>query len=132
MSQRKVCLCLVSAQLSAVRPGSGSEPGELRACLQAELETEMQVSRQGEREGVPVSLHHFDLRKCVAGPDALDLKDRGVGQPASLTVALHSLWECLLPGTAALSLSPVSLRLLLGRTTHLTSHMGSLCVQELP
>lgn len=67
MSQRKVHLCLVSAQLSAVPPGSGNEPGELGACLQAELETKMQVSRWGEREGVPVSLCHFDLRKCVAG-----------------------------------------------------------------
>lgn len=31
--------------------GSGNEPGELPACLQAELETEMQVSRRGERWG---------------------------------------------------------------------------------
>lgn len=49
VSQRKVHLCLVSAQLSAIPPGSGNEPGELGACLQAELETKMQVSRLGER-----------------------------------------------------------------------------------
>lgn len=132
VSQRKVCLCLVPAQLSAVPPGSGNEPEELRACLQAELETEMQVSRQGEREAVPVSLCRFDLSKCGACPDALALKDCGMGQPASLKVAPHSSWECLLPGTAALGLSPVQLRLLLGRTPCLASHVGSWCVQELP
>lgn len=49
MSQAKVWLCLVSIQLSVLPPGSGNEPGELQACLQAELETEMQVSRKGER-----------------------------------------------------------------------------------
>lgn len=30
-----------------------------------------------------------------------------MGQLASLQVALHSSWECLLPGTAALGLSSV-------------------------
>lgn len=108
MSQRKVCLCLVSAELSPAPPGSGNKPGELGARLQAELETEMEVSKQEEREGVPLSPCHFALHRCVAGPDALALKDRSVGQPASLRVALCSSSERLLPETAALGLSPMA------------------------
>lgn len=48
VSQRKVLLCLVSAELSAVPPGSGNEPGKLRACLQ--------VSKQGGSPCVPPPL----------------------------------------------------------------------------
>lgn len=51
MGQRKVWLYLISIQLSVLPPGSGNKPGELQACLQAELETEMQVSRKGEKWG---------------------------------------------------------------------------------
>lgn len=54
-----------------------------------------------------MSLCHFDLSKCVAGPDALAPKDSTVRQVACLKVALCSLWECLLPGTAVLVLFPV-------------------------
>lgn len=107
MSQKKVHLCLVSAELSPAPPGSGNKPGELGACLQAELETEMQVSRQAEREGVPLSLCYFAFHRCVAGPDALALKDQSVGQPASLWVALRSSWERLPLEAAALGLSPM-------------------------
>lgn len=57
--------------------------------------------------GVPVSLCHFDLSKCVADPDALAPEVCTMGQLACLKVALCSLWECLLPGTAVLGLFPV-------------------------
>lgn len=93
VSQRKVRLCLTSSELSPAPPGSGNKPRELRASLQAEPETEMQFSSQGEREAAPVSLCSFLLIKCVADPDAL--KDHSMGQLASLDVALHSSWECL-------------------------------------
>lgn len=89
----------------------------------------MQVSRQGEREEFPQPFCHFDLRKCIARPDAL--KDYVVGQLVSLKVALHCNGNayCLRVHPSA---SPMQLRLLLGRTHCLNSHMKSWCVKDLP
>lgn len=103
MSERNVWLCLISIQLSVLPPGSGNEPGEPQACSQAKLETEMQVSRGGERWGSLCA----SATLILASPDALAPKDCTVGQVACLKVALCSLWECLLPGTAVLVLFPV-------------------------
>lgn len=52
-------------------------------------------------------LCHFDLSKCLAGPDAQAPKGCTVGQVACLKMVLSSLWECLLPGASVLVLFPV-------------------------
>lgn len=75
--------------------------------MQAELETEMQVSRKGERWESLCPSAALILAKCVAGPDTLAPEDCTMGQLACLEVALCSLWERLLPGTAVLSLFPM-------------------------
>lgn len=75
--------------------------------MQAELETEMQVSRKGERWESLCPSAALILAKCVAGPDTLAPEDCTMGQLACLEVALCSLWERLLPGTAVLGLFPM-------------------------